>query len=134
MTKLFKKSFSKTELLRYIGNISQIGGAREYELTTGKAKGVRAVDIRTGAGLCFTVLPDRGMDIAWADYKGVPLAFISKADIAAPQLFNRQEFLRSFFVKNAIFLEFVPYLCFYDLCPHIAIVSSTVSSIKYMIK
>ena len=49
-------------LLERIGDISQIGWAREYQLSSGKSRGVRAVDVRSGAGLDYSILPDRGMD------------------------------------------------------------------------
>ena len=42
---------------------------------------MEAVEVHTGSGLTFTVLPGRGMDIAWSEYRGVPLSYMSKTGI-----------------------------------------------------
>ena len=86
-------------LMRRMGDISQIAGTKRYELIDGKAKGIEAVDVRTGSGFGFTVLPGRGMDIAWAEYKGVPISYISKTGVVAPQYYEAKgvNWLRSFF-------------------------------------
>jgi hypothetical protein len=98
MADIYGRELSKQELMRRVGDISQIAGARQSILESGKARGVRAVDVRTGGGLSFTVLPDRGMDIAWADYKGIAIGFISKTGIVSPEHFipDGNGFLRSF--------------------------------------
>ena len=97
MAKLFGKELSKSMLMKRIGNISQVAGVRTYTLREGRADGVKAVDVRTQA-LNFTVLMDRGMDIAWADYKGVPISYISNAGVCSPSLFEERGkgFLRNF--------------------------------------
>ena len=61
--KEWKVNVDKKELLRHLGSISQVGGLKRYELTEGRAKGVEAVDVVTGSGLEFTVLPGRCMDL-----------------------------------------------------------------------
>ena len=68
--KLFGKDMTKEELCKRVGDLSQIADAREGVLTAGKADGVRVIDVRTGGGFSFSILPSRGMDIAWAEYKG----------------------------------------------------------------
>jgi len=95
---LYGEYLTKHELMKKIGDISQIAGAKQYELTSGKAKGVQAIEIKNGSGLNFTVLADRGMDIASAEYKGVNISFISKTGIVSPMFFEEQGtgFLRSF--------------------------------------
>lgn len=82
-----------------MGNISQVAGLKRYEFTEGKARGVEAVDFRTGTGFEFTVLPGRGMDIAWASYQGVPVAYMAKPGITAPAYYECEgiNWLRSFF-------------------------------------
>ena len=65
----------KSELLKYIGNLSQTGGCRHYTLSDGWGRGMRAVDINTGSGLQYTVLPDRGLDISLASFKGINLVY-----------------------------------------------------------
>lgn len=65
----------KTELLKYIGNLSQTGYCRHYTLSDGWGRGMRAADINTGGGLQYTVLPDRGLDISLANFKGINLVY-----------------------------------------------------------
>lgn len=79
--------------------MSQIAGLKRYSFTEGKAKGIEAIDVKTGSGLSFTVLPGRGMDIAWADFKGLPFSYISKTGIVSPAYYdsNNAEWVRSFF-------------------------------------
>ncbi len=89
----------RKHLMQRMGDISQLAGVKRYELSDGKAKGVEAVDFRTGSGFNFTVLPGRGMDIAWANYKGVPIAYMSKSGVAGPAYFESEGllWLRNFF-------------------------------------
>ena len=91
MATLFNQKLSKTELFARVSHLSQIGGPRSYIMAEGKAKGMSAIEVRTGGGLSYTVLPDRGMDIAWAEYKGIPLGFISKSGVAAPQYYDPEK-------------------------------------------
>lgn len=86
-------------LMRRMGSMSQLAGLRRCILADGKATGVEAVDVKTGSGLEFTVLPGRGMDIAWANYKGVPLSYMSKTGVTAPGYYESEgdRWLRSFF-------------------------------------
>jgi len=97
--KLYGKEIKREEVTRYIGEVSQIADARESVLTQGKAEGVRAIDVKTGGGLRFSVIPSRGLDIAWAEYKGMPLAHIGKSGVVGPQFFEKDglSFLRGFF-------------------------------------
>ena len=87
MAILYQQTLSKRDLYARTGSLSQLCGTRSYSLNEGKAKGISAVDVRTGGGLSYTVLLDRGLDIAWAEYKGIPLSFISKSGLAAPQYY-----------------------------------------------
>lgn len=81
---------TKRELLKRAGSVEQIGGIRDFTFNDGKMKGVRAIEINTGK-LRFTVLPDRCMDIAQADFRGDPFAWISKAGIVSPNITKRTE-------------------------------------------
>lgn len=85
--------------LNKIGDMSQIAGLRRYEFKEGKAKGVEAVEIHTGSGLELTVLPSRGMDIAWISYRGVPLSYMSKTGVVSPAYYESQgmNWLHNFF-------------------------------------
>ena len=51
------KKWKRGELARAIGDPQQMAGARGSILTDGKADGVRAVEVSTGSGFNFTVLP-----------------------------------------------------------------------------
>ena len=45
--KLGGKFYSRKELERRIGNISQIGGTRHYEFIEGRSKGVSAIEVNS---------------------------------------------------------------------------------------
>jgi len=95
----FKPARDREYLTKRMGDVTQLAGLRKFELTNGMAKGVEAVDFRTGTGFEFTVLPGRGMDIAWAAYKGVPICFMGKSGVVSPSYYESAGFswLRSFF-------------------------------------
>lgn len=86
------------KLMEYIGDITQVGGIKRHTFSSGKAKGVEALEVNNGNGLQFTVLPDRGLDIANLNFKGISVSFISKTGIVAPGFYNNKddEWLRSF--------------------------------------
>jgi hypothetical protein len=71
------KKFKLDNILKYIGNLNQIAGIKHFEFKDGRAKGVEAFEVRTGGGLNYSVLLDRFLDIVWAEFKGVPFAYIS---------------------------------------------------------
>lgn len=97
--KAFGMELTKGELLERISSMSQIAGARTFTYNTGKATGVKAVEITAGEGLAFTVLLDRGMDLGDAYYRGVPIAWKSKVGVIAPTYFENQghQWLRNFY-------------------------------------
>lgn len=99
MANIYGRKFSKRELLKRVGDMSQLAGAKKCTLDYGKAKGVAAVDVKTGSGLNFTILPDRGLDLAWAEYKGISFGYLSKTGIVSPYLhdFGGNEFARGFY-------------------------------------
>ena len=88
----------KKELLKHIGSVSQIGGVRDFIFNDGKAKGVRAIEVDTGK-IRFIILPDRGMDIAQAFYKGEAVSWISKTGVTDSRFYEKDgnNFLRGFF-------------------------------------
>jgi hypothetical protein len=90
MANLYGRSLSRAELLKYVGDISQVGGVRESVLQGGPFTGVEAVDFRTGSGLNFTALPSRGMDISYAEFNGMPLCLRSSTGDVAPQFYERE--------------------------------------------
>ncbi len=93
------REYTRKEAERRIGNLRQLGGIRHCELFDGRARGVRAMEVTTGSGLAFTVLPDRGLDIADFSYKGVNLVYHATGGIAHPSYHDpsQSEWLRVFF-------------------------------------
>lgn len=98
MANYLGKDLTKEELLKRIGNISQIASVKPYEMTEGKARGLKAYDVVTGSGLDFTVLEGKCLDIFSMKYNGINLNFVSKPGIVSPEYFNPYgvEFLKSF--------------------------------------
>jgi hypothetical protein len=93
------RNWKREELVARIGDPLQVAGARGCVLTDGKADGVRAVEISTGTGLTFTVLPGRGMDIPFASYRGKAIGFHSGTGITAPAYYEEPglEWRRTFY-------------------------------------
>lgn len=98
MAELLGKNIKKSQLLKCVGNMSQLAYIRPYELIEGKAKGLKALDVCTGSGLDFTVLEDKCLDIFSMRYKGIPLQFVTKPGLVASQYWDAaaSEFGRSF--------------------------------------
>src|SRR5690349_12268545 len=98
MTRLYGRSWSRSELLERVGDVSQLGGARLVTFVEGPEAGVQAAEVRTGSGLNFTVLPGRGMDIGFAEYLGAPLCWRSPVGEVAAAFYEPSDYgwLRGF--------------------------------------
>lgn len=88
MARIFGRNYTRGELMQRVGDLNQFAGVRLGELADGFERGVRTADIRTGTGFEFTVVPDRGMDIAWASYRGASLAWRSPATVQHPSYYQ----------------------------------------------
>jgi len=88
MARLFGRDWTKRELLERVGDLAQVAGAESLTYSDGVRDGVRAVRVRSGGGLDYTVLLSRGMDVAQASYKGTPLAWVSATGAGHPQAFE----------------------------------------------
>ena len=88
MAEYLGRRWRKQELLSWIGDPAQIAGITRLTLDEGKAGGVQALEVHTGGGLRFTVLPGRGMDIAAASYRGRALSFLSPTGITSPAYYE----------------------------------------------
>jgi hypothetical protein len=88
MASLYGTKLTRKQILSRTGDISQVAGFKRYVLAEGPAKGVSAVDVRTGSGLEFTVVLDRGMDITAASYHGINLAWRSPSGDSHPSRFD----------------------------------------------
>ena len=98
MPKVFGKEFTKQELLRRIGDISQIAGVQHVKLVGGMKDGVEAVEFRTGTGFRFLTVPGRGLDISIAEHNGRSLAWRSAGGEIASSYYDNRGFnwVRSF--------------------------------------
>ena len=98
MITLNGKQYTREELDRHIGHLSQVAGVRLMSLDDGVEAGVRIADIRSGSGLRFQVTLDRGMDVSMAEYKGIPLAWRSPNGDVHPSFYDPRGlgWLRSF--------------------------------------
>ena len=90
MPKLFGKSYTRAELMRHVGHISQIGGVQLLEAGDGSARGVRYLEFRTGTGLEFKVAVERGMDVGYCEYRGTSMAWIPPTMLPGPWYFEQQ--------------------------------------------
>lgn len=90
MPYLFGKQYTRTELLRRVGHISQVGGVHLLASEDGPSRGVRYLEFRTGSGFHFKVAIERGMDVGYCDYKGQSLAWIPSTMLPGPWYFEQQ--------------------------------------------
>ena len=84
MAKLFGREWTRRELARRVGRMSQLCGVRLGQLDDGSERGVRVADVWSGSGFAFTVVLDRGMDVAGASWQGQSLAWHSSTGVVAP--------------------------------------------------
>ena len=99
MATLYDKIWTRGELLQYASDISQLGGVRLLTLDDGHARGLRVAQFRTGSGLSFDVLLDRGMDIGLAEHNGRPVGWRSAVGERHPMYYTAKGlsgFLRAF--------------------------------------
>lgn len=75
-------------LLKKLGNIDQIAGIRESRLMRGRGEGIEIAEFYNAAGLRFTVVPDRCMDLYDLSYKGVNFSFHSQNGLTSPLAFD----------------------------------------------
>jgi hypothetical protein len=85
MTMLYGKQWSREELQQAVPDMSQLARIQRSTLREGRAEGVDTVEITTGSGFQFTVLPGRALDISHASYRGIPLCWRAfPGEVAAP--------------------------------------------------
>jgi hypothetical protein len=95
---IYGYQLTRKDLLKHVGDISQIADVRLIEFTNGNERGVRAAEFYTGSGFEFTVLFDRGMDIDDARFKGVPVSWQSANGPVSPAFYDWRgtQLLRNF--------------------------------------
>jgi hypothetical protein len=67
-----------------IPNADQLATAVASVVSDGPAAGARAVEVRVWDGIDLRLLPDRGLDIGGAWFRGVPLAWVSQTGEQGP--------------------------------------------------
>lgn len=88
MIHLWGKEYTRSELLRRIGDIHQLASAQPFELVDGNERGSRGVTLRNAAGVELTVVTERGMALTHVSYQGVPLAFTSPVGTVHPAYYE----------------------------------------------
>ncbi len=99
MPRIFGRRYSKDELNARIGRPEQIGGIRRITFDDGRARGVRALEVRSGGGLTFTSVADRALDVCAAEFRGIPLVWHGPGGLAAPAYYQPrgEDFAQNFF-------------------------------------
>lgn len=92
------RRWNRDDLVDRVGDLDQLGGITAATLDDGPAAGLRTLTVCSPGGLSFTCLPDRGLDIGWADWRGTPLAWRSPVGEIAPTFAEHtgQGWLRTF--------------------------------------
>lgn len=86
MVKLFGEDLARSEVAARLGSLGQVAGVRLVVLGEGAERGQRMLEFRSGAGLRFTVMVDRGFDIGECDYRGQAIGWHSPAGFPHPHL------------------------------------------------
>lgn len=97
--KLYNEEISKKELLKKVGDISQIGGIKLYEMIDGVSRGVRVANIKNAIGIDMNVIIDRGLDISDLRFNSIPIAWKSAVKETSPVYYESRgfEWLRTFY-------------------------------------
>ncbi len=82
--RIHENDYSKSELMRRIGSLAQVGGVQLFSYEEGHARGLQGIEFRTGTGFRFTVMPGRGFDVGPADYQGAGLCWLPPKGLAGP--------------------------------------------------
>lgn len=82
----------------YIGNPSQILTLRRVTVSDGRAKGTEIIEVKTAAGLELDILPNAGLDIGQARYRGMNVSWMSKNGYDNPAVISpyETEFVNTF--------------------------------------
>jgi hypothetical protein len=80
LTMIDPKLWTQDELRKHSVNMRQFIDFRQSTLPNG----MRIIEAYNGSGLTFTILPDRGLDIWSAHYKGIPLTWLSQGSPFPP--------------------------------------------------
>jgi hypothetical protein len=89
---------TREDILKRVGSIDQLAPVRRVAFLEKRSKSVEAIEVNTGAGLSFTVLVDRALDMSDAHWCGRSLSWQSSAGVVAPAYYERSStgWLRGF--------------------------------------
>ncbi len=90
---LHGKHYNSKQLRQRIGNMDQVAGIRLIQLDEGNERPVRAAVFKTGTGLEFTILLDRGMDISSASFQVRPWAGAPPQVTWHPSILRRKAYV-----------------------------------------
>ncbi len=98
MPTLHGRTYSRADLERRVGDMSQLAGIRASTLDDGRGRSARILHLHTGSGLEATLTVDRGLDILDFRHYGRSLAWHSGLGPVAPAFYEADglEWLRSF--------------------------------------
>jgi galactose mutarotase-like enzyme len=85
---LYGKTWQRRELEARIGRLDQIGGVQRLRGIEGPEREVEQIIVRTGGGLVYTVTPEKGMDIALAEFAGAPIAWMAPNGLPHPAYYD----------------------------------------------
>lgn len=72
----FDREYNYGDIKAHCGDVSQISRITASEQVSDTCNRQRILNFHTASGLNFTVTPDSGLDISYADYKGINLALM----------------------------------------------------------
>ncbi len=89
---------ARERVSKFIGKLSQLGGISAFVYEDGKARGTRALRVRTAHGLELWIVPDRGMDLYEATFRGRSLCWHSPTGMVHPAYYsaNGADWLKNF--------------------------------------
>ncbi|WP_329000778.1 aldose 1-epimerase family protein [Kribbella sp. NBC_00709] len=88
---IFGEALSAAALRERTGDLASVAGVREVVLGNGVERGVRAVQLRSAAGLEVEVLVDRALDLGAARFRGVPFGWRSGNGFRHPGLHQNND-------------------------------------------
>ncbi len=88
---LYGKDWQRRDLEAHVGRIEQLGGVQRVRQVEGRGLDVEQIQVRTGSGLAFDVLPDRGMDVSLTSFGGAPLSWQAPNGDAHPAYFDDRD-------------------------------------------
>lgn len=75
----------------YIGNTNQLCSVRRVTLNEGRGKNTAIIEVHTAGGLQLDILPDTGLDIGQAHYRGITMSWLSKNGYDSPAVCSPHE-------------------------------------------